>query len=58
MKERVRSDQHTKELERFVKAAIAAGMKDLADPGIAAKAARWLDAMGRSEAVRPESAHI
>ncbi len=52
MKERGRSDQHTKELERIVKLAIAAGMKDLADPGIAAKAARWLDAMDVSDLTR------
>ena len=52
MKERGRSDQHTKELERIVTAAIAAGMKDLANPGIAAKAARCLDAMDVSDLTR------
>jgi integrase len=49
LSERGRSPAHRGELERVVKAAIAAGLKDLATPSIASKAATWLDGLDISD---------
>ncbi len=43
---------HVKELDRVVQAAVAAGVKDLADKGVAAKARKWLDDLDVSEPTR------
>ena len=45
MRTRGRAARSIEEIERIAKLAEAAGIKDLADPGVAARAARWLDAM-------------
>lgn len=49
---RGRDGGHVRELERVVTAAVAAGVKDLADKGIAAKARLWLDSLDVSEPTR------
>jgi integrase len=52
MKDRGRSEQHRDELERVAKDAHAAGVRDLADPGIAAKADKWLRSLDVSDMTR------
>lgn len=52
LRDRGRSGQHTAELERVARAAYAAGVRDLADPGVAAKADKWLRALDVSDMTR------
>lgn len=49
---RGRDANHIKELDRVTKAAIAAGVKDLADKGASAKARKWLEGLDLSEPTR------
>ncbi len=50
--ERGRSERHVAELDRVVKLAIGAGVKDLSDPGCAAKAEAWLSKLDISDLTR------
>jgi len=52
LKERGRTGSHVAELTRVVNAAIAFGVKDLAAPGVAAKAGTWLEGLKISDQTR------
>lgn len=52
LRERGRSPRHALEIERIAQSAHAAGVRDLADPGVSARAANWLEGLDISDLTR------